>query len=121
MQIFKNRELRMKGFFKRFVLPIYIRKPKVDFIKDLPVELSLIILSKLDNQSLLNAAKVSTNWLSVCKSSSQLKMRLKRQIEFCSNDNASVYDSCLDYRSPNYCWRSPLRACEIYYSNMSMF
>ncbi|OXU24704.1 hypothetical protein TSAR_006850 [Trichomalopsis sarcophagae] len=51
-------------------------------IKDLPIEISQMILSKLDNQSLLNAAQVSKTWLSITKSTSNLRQRVYQYIRY---------------------------------------
>lgn len=50
-----------------------LSKPKVDFISELPPEMSRLILRKLDPQSLLRAAQVSRSWLNICQSDSCLK------------------------------------------------
>ncbi|OXU22861.1 hypothetical protein TSAR_011495 [Trichomalopsis sarcophagae] len=41
-----------------------------------------MILSKLDNQSLLNAAQVSKTWLSITKSTFNLRQRVRRYIRY---------------------------------------
>ena len=71
-------------FFKSFLQTIGIFEPtKVDFISELPLEVSQIILRNLDEESLLCAARVSRKWLQICKLDKILKQtaRLhKRQI-----------------------------------------
>lgn len=66
-------------FFKSFLQAIGIWEPtKVDFIFELPVEVSRIILRKLDAESLLRAARVSRKWLQICKSDEILKRTARR-------------------------------------------
>lgn len=48
-------------------------KQKVDFISKLPLEMSQLILRKLDPESLLRAAQVSHSWMNICRSDSCLK------------------------------------------------
>ena len=48
---------------------------KVDFIAELPLEVSQLILRYLDPASLLSAARVSHSWLKVCKSDKFLKQK----------------------------------------------
>ncbi|KAL7299935.1 hypothetical protein TKK_0007255 [Trichogramma kaykai] len=62
--------------FKRLMILLGARHPGVDFIHELPLEVSVIILSKLDAGSLLNSALVCKNWLSVCKSSLHLRKKV---------------------------------------------
>ncbi|OXU25150.1 hypothetical protein TSAR_007282 [Trichomalopsis sarcophagae] len=59
-------------------------------IKDLPIEISQMILSKLDNQSLLNAAQVSKTWLSTTKSTSNFRQRIHRHIRFRNNKLSQI-------------------------------
>ncbi|XP_061932907.1 uncharacterized protein LOC133666377 [Apis cerana] len=55
-------------FFKSFLQAIGILEPtKVDFISELPLEVSQMILRNLDDESLLCAARVSRKWLQICK------------------------------------------------------
>ncbi|XP_031771850.1 probable E3 ubiquitin ligase complex SCF subunit sconB [Apis florea] len=66
-------------FFKSFLQTIGILEPtKVDFIFELPLEVSQLILRKLDAESLLCAAQVSRKWLQVCKSDKILKQTARR-------------------------------------------
>lgn len=51
--------------------------PQIDFIRQLPPEISQIILSKLDVKSLANASLVSHKWLSICKSHSKLRLCIR--------------------------------------------
>lgn len=46
---------------------------KVDFISQLPPEISQMILRHLDPVSLLRAAQVSRRWLQICKSDRRLR------------------------------------------------
>ena len=66
--------------FKQLLSYIGVYEQGVDFIKQLPTEISQIILSKLDTQSLYNASQVSRSWLSVCKSTSTFRGRIRRSI-----------------------------------------
>lgn len=67
-------------FFSKLMTFIGVREQKVDILKELPTEISQIILSKLDTQSLYNASQVSRTWLSLCKSTSNLRQRIRRHI-----------------------------------------
>lgn len=70
-------------FFRKLMTFIGISRPnppKIDILKDLPTELSQLILSKLDTQSLHNASQVSRTWLSLCKSTSSFRQRIRRHI-----------------------------------------
>ena len=49
---------------------------RVDFIGNLPLEISQIILDSLDARSLLNAAQVSHSWLFACKSRQAYRIRV---------------------------------------------
>lgn len=61
-------------FFKCYLRAIGVLKPvKVDFIAELPLEISQLILRNLDPVSLLTAARISHKWLEVCKSDSYLR------------------------------------------------
>ncbi|KZC03757.1 hypothetical protein WN55_04213 [Dufourea novaeangliae] len=61
-------------YFRAFLRVIGLLEPtKVDFISELPPEVSQLILRKLDPESLLCAAQVSRNWLSVCSSDRNLR------------------------------------------------
>ncbi|OXU17663.1 hypothetical protein TSAR_015119 [Trichomalopsis sarcophagae] len=66
--------------FKQLMIAMGVHHQGIDFIRELPVELSQIILSKLDTQSLLNAAQVSRKWLAISKSTSSLRQRVRRHI-----------------------------------------
>ncbi|KAK1128126.1 hypothetical protein K0M31_003611 [Melipona bicolor] len=57
-----------------------IRSPerKLDLISELPLEMSQLILRKLDPESLLRAAQVSCRWMSVCRSDPRLKTAARR-------------------------------------------
>lgn len=46
---------------------------KLDFISELPPEMSQMILRKLDPESLLSAARVSRSWMKICQSDPTLK------------------------------------------------
>lgn len=61
-------------FFRCFLRVIgLLDDAKVDFISDLPPEVSHLILRKLDPKSLLCAAHVSHKWLSVCRADKSLR------------------------------------------------
>lgn len=52
---------------------------KLDFIKSLPLELSLIILNFLDYKSLFVASKISQYWNNVIETSTKLKLKIDKQ------------------------------------------
>ncbi|OXU20003.1 hypothetical protein TSAR_009816 [Trichomalopsis sarcophagae] len=66
--------------FRQLMSAMGVYHKGIDFIRELPVELSQIILSKLDTQSLLNAAQVSKKWLSISKSTSTFRQSVRRHI-----------------------------------------
>lgn len=56
-------------FFRNFLCAIgVLESTKIDFIFELPLEVSQLILRHLDPESLLCAAQVSRRWLRICKS-----------------------------------------------------
>lgn len=55
-------------------------KRSVDIIGKLPVEIAEMILQKLDPLSLMNAAKVSPKWMSVCKGFSRLRKSARQYL-----------------------------------------
>ncbi|XP_043257907.1 uncharacterized protein LOC122400478 [Colletes gigas] len=66
-------------FFKSFLRVIGLLQPaKVDFISELPLEVSQLILRKLDPESLLSVAQVSSKWLNVCSSDKRLRQTARR-------------------------------------------
>ncbi|OXU26703.1 hypothetical protein TSAR_004957 [Trichomalopsis sarcophagae] len=65
-------------------------QPDLDILKNLPLEIVLIILSKLDNDSLLNCALVSRKWLSLCKSSRSLRQKIRLHIR--SKENVRSFN-----------------------------
>ncbi|XP_054014905.1 uncharacterized protein LOC128895920 [Hylaeus anthracinus] len=66
-------------FFRSFLRVIGLLAPaKVDFISELPLEVSQLILRKLDTESLLCAAQVSRKWLDVCSSDKSLRQSVRR-------------------------------------------
>lgn len=65
-------------FFSNLMSALGIWNRGVDIIGDLPVEVAEIILQKLDPLSLMNAAKVSSKWMSICKGSSRLRKSARR-------------------------------------------
>lgn len=61
-------------FFKSLLRAVGLLEPsKVDFIDELPMEISQLILRKLDPESLLCAAQVSRKWRTVCRSDKILR------------------------------------------------
>lgn len=65
-------------FFRSLLRAIGLLEPtKVDFIGELPLEVSQLILRKLDPESLLCAAQVSRRWMTVCKSDNVLRNTAK--------------------------------------------
>lgn len=52
---------------------------KLDFIKSLPIELSLIILNFLDYKSLFEASKISQYWKYIIETSTILKLKIEKQ------------------------------------------
>ncbi|CAK9816361.1 Probable E3 ubiquitin ligase complex SCF subunit sconB [Anthophora quadrimaculata] len=68
-------------FFKSFLRVIGLLQPaKVDFISELPPEVSQLILRNLDPESLLRAAQVSRKWLDVCKSDKTLRRSARQHV-----------------------------------------
>jgi len=66
-------------FFRNFLCAIGMLEPtKVDFIFELPLEVSQLILRHLDPESLLCAAQVSRRWLRICKSDKILQQTARR-------------------------------------------
>ncbi|CAK9831332.1 Probable E3 ubiquitin ligase complex SCF subunit scon-2 [Anthophora retusa] len=69
-------------FFKSFLRVIGLLQPaKVDFISELPPEVSQLILRNLDPESLLRAAQVSRKWLDVCKSDKNLRRSARQHVK----------------------------------------
>ncbi|OAD61888.1 putative E3 ubiquitin ligase complex SCF subunit sconB [Eufriesea mexicana] len=65
--------------FKCFLRAIGLMEPaKVDFLSELPPEVSQLILRKLDPESLLCAAQVSRKWMEICKSDKILRRTARR-------------------------------------------
>ncbi|KAK1127864.1 hypothetical protein K0M31_003356 [Melipona bicolor] len=61
-------------FFRSLLLAVGLLEPsKVDFIAELPLEVSQLILRKLDPESLLCAAQVSQKWMRICRSDKLLR------------------------------------------------
>lgn len=78
--LFVGLEASMKLFrsFLRTIRPSHRAKLKIDFISELPLEISQLILRKLDPESLLRAAQVSCRWLKVCRSDPCLKITARK-------------------------------------------
>lgn len=71
-------------YFRSFLRVIGLLQPmKVDFISELPPEVSQLILRKLDPKSLLCAAQVSRKWLDVCGSDRTIR-RTARHYKQCA-------------------------------------
>ena len=68
----------MKPFAKSFLRTIRSTERKLDFISELPLEMSQLILRKLDPESLLRAAQVSRRWMNICRSDPRLKTTARR-------------------------------------------
>lgn len=65
-------------YFRSFLRTIgLLQPPKVDFISELPLEVSQLILRKLDPKSLLSVAQVSRRWLDTCCSDRTLRRTAK--------------------------------------------
>lgn len=54
---------------------------KVDFISELPLEVSQMILRKLDPESLLNVPQVSQKWHLACSSDVCLRKKARKYLE----------------------------------------
>lgn len=67
-------------FFSNLMSTLGVWNRGVDIVGNLPVEVAEMILQNLDPQSLMNAAKVSSKWLSVCKGSSRLRNSVRRYL-----------------------------------------
>lgn len=52
---------------------------KLDFIKTLPLEISLIILNFLDYKSLVQASKICQYWKNVIENSTKLKLKIEKR------------------------------------------
>ncbi|XP_076248310.1 uncharacterized protein LOC143188121 [Calliopsis andreniformis] len=66
-------------YFRSFLRVIGLLEPaKVDFISELPLEVSQLILRKLDPETLLSAAQVSRKWLEICTSDKSLRRSARR-------------------------------------------
>jgi hypothetical protein len=58
---------------------------KVDIISELPLEISHLILRKLDPPTLQRAALVSRKWLNICRSDKCLRRRARRHMRYTKN------------------------------------
>lgn len=79
-------------------------KQKVDFISELPPEMSQLILRKLDPESLLRAAQVSRFWMNICQSDPCLKntVRQYKNAKKLELEKAKENSNCIDSTSSNY-------------------
>lgn len=69
-------------YFRSFLRVIgLLEDEKVDFISELPLEVSLLILRQLDPQSLLCAAQVSSKWLYVCRADKSLRQTARHHVQ----------------------------------------
>ncbi|KAG7197576.1 hypothetical protein KM043_001329 [Ampulex compressa] len=65
-------------FFRSLLRVVgWLEPDKVDFIEDLPLEVSQLILRHLDAESLLRVTVVSRKWLEVCRADSVLRRRAR--------------------------------------------
>ncbi|KAG7188334.1 hypothetical protein KM043_007991 [Ampulex compressa] len=65
-------------FFRSLLRVVgWLEPDKVDFIEDLPLEVSQLILRHLDAESLLRVTVVSRMWLEVCRVDSVLRRRAR--------------------------------------------
>ncbi|KAG7199838.1 hypothetical protein KM043_018768 [Ampulex compressa] len=65
-------------FFRSLLRVVgWLEPDKVDFIGDLPLEVSQLILRHLDAESLLRVTVVSRKWLEVCRADSVLRRRAR--------------------------------------------
>ncbi|XP_076230201.1 uncharacterized protein LOC143175498 [Nomia melanderi] len=73
-------------YFRSFLRVIGLLQPmNVDFISELPPEVSRLILKKLDAKSLLCAAQVSQRWLDVCGSDRTLRRTARHHKQYVDN------------------------------------
>ena len=66
--------------FKNLLRIIGVYHEGIDYLKELPLEISEIILSKLDDESLFNTAQVSTKWYQICQSFSKYRKKIHSYI-----------------------------------------
>ncbi|KAK0170492.1 hypothetical protein PV327_011375 [Microctonus hyperodae] len=69
----------------------------LDFVDILPIELSQIIFRQLDERSLLNVAKVSRRWQSVCRGDSRLKQTARSYLH---REKQRLYDVAMPKNKP---------------------
>lgn len=67
---------------------------KVDFIARLPIEISQLILRKLNPESLLLAACVSKTWLEVCSSDNIVRKKARKAINWKKKRQDNTYYDC---------------------------
>ena len=68
-------------FFRSLLRVVGLFVPsKVDIISELPLEVSHLILRKLDPSSLQSAALVSRKWFNVCRSDKCLRWKVRRHM-----------------------------------------
>lgn len=77
---------------------------KVDFISELPPEMSQLILRKLDPESLLHAAQVSHSWMNICQSDPCLRntARQHKNAKKLELDKVKENSNYIDSASFNY-------------------
>lgn len=85
--------------FNQLMTAMGVHHQGIDFIRQLPVEISQIVLSKLDTKSLLNAALVSRKWLAISKSTSTFRQNVRRHIRRQNRKLAQVLPPPLSKRS----------------------
>lgn len=67
-------------FFSKLMTALGVWNRGVDVVGNLPVEIAEMIFQNLDSRSLLNAAKVSTKWMAICRGSFRLRQTAKRYL-----------------------------------------
>uniref|UniRef100_A0A6V7JYJ8 F-box domain-containing protein n=1 Tax=Bracon brevicornis TaxID=1563983 RepID=A0A6V7JYJ8_9HYME len=67
-------------FFRKLMSCFGASQPEYDPVDNLPVEISQYIFGMLDAPSLLNAARVSREWLYVCRGDPRLRATARRHL-----------------------------------------
>lgn len=67
-------------FFSNLLSALGVWNRGIDIIGNLPVEVAVMILQKLDPITLINAAKVSSKWMAICKSSARLRKSARQYL-----------------------------------------
>ena len=74
-----------------------VDQSKMDIVSELPLEVGQLVLRHLDSKSLLSAAQVSHNWLSICKSDNILRRRARHHLR---RQKRRLYKSWLTLSAP---------------------